>query len=100
MTEAEWLSCEDTLPMLRQLQANKNPRKWRLLACACSRVGLDTLADDERFPLALDIAEGFADDEVTDQVRREMRQKTPLRISSAMVRNLPHAPCFAHLRRT
>jgi hypothetical protein len=38
MTEAEWLACNDTTPMLRLLHGRLSERKFRLFACACGQL--------------------------------------------------------------
>ena len=38
MTEAEWLACDDTKPMLRLLHGRLSERKFRLFACACCQL--------------------------------------------------------------
>jgi hypothetical protein len=37
MTEAEWLDCSETWPMLQDLRGKTSARKLRLFACACCR---------------------------------------------------------------
>ena len=46
MTEAEWLACEDPMPMLRFLGGCVAERKLRLFAIACARLAWDHLTDD------------------------------------------------------
>ncbi len=35
MTEAEWLACDDPIPMIRFLRNRASDRKFRLFGCAC-----------------------------------------------------------------
>jgi hypothetical protein len=70
MTEAEWLACEDSLPMLRHLGKKANGRKLRLFAVACCRPLLHLLTD-ERNRLAVEVAERYADEQ---SKRIELRQ--------------------------
>ena len=60
VTEAEWLACEHSLPMLRHLGKKANGRKLRLFAVACCRPLLHLLTD-ERNRLAVEVAERYAD---------------------------------------
>ena len=60
VTEAEWLACENSLPMLRHLGKKANGRKLRLFAVACCRPLLHLLTD-ERNRLAVEVAERYAD---------------------------------------
>src|SRR5262245_27287266 len=91
MTEAEWLACEDTKPMLRYLigtdsqsvfQATSFPdargsgRKLRLFACACY-YRVDHLLPHPAARAAVEATERFADGEVSredfDHLRDEVR---------------------------
>jgi|SRR5262245_4523530 len=53
MTEAQWLTCEDYLDLLRRLRSHTGNRKWRLASFAC----LQLLPADLR---ASEIAEAIA----------------------------------------
>jgi hypothetical protein len=64
MTEAEWLACADTKPMLRYLRGRASDRKQRLFAVACCR-RLGPLLQDPRVTTALDVAERYADGAAT-----------------------------------
>ncbi len=60
MTEAEWLRCDDSVPMLEELRNRAGNRKLRLFAIAsCNRVS--SLLLDERSRSAIFTAELFAD---------------------------------------
>src|ERR1700734_2313524 len=60
MTEAEWLTCSDPVPMLRSLHDEATEGKLRLFACACCRRVWNIFAsDDER--KAVEIAELYVD---------------------------------------
>jgi hypothetical protein len=62
MTEAEWLACEDPLPMLQFLATQESDRKRRLFLVACCRRVTDIMTDGGRG--AVDAAEAFADGEI------------------------------------
>ena len=46
MTEAEWLACEDPMPMLAFLSGCGAERKMRLFTVACARLVWDRLTED------------------------------------------------------
>jgi hypothetical protein len=71
MTEAEWLACEEPLPMVAhvcaQLGATRTKigrRKLRLFSCACLRLVWDLLADP-REREAVAVCERFAEGQAT-----------------------------------
>jgi len=70
MTDAEWMACTDPEPMLKFYWRKGSKRKLRLFAVACSRAVLDWLIDNRSLK-AVEIAESFADGQVT---KRELRR--------------------------
>ena len=68
MTECEWLACTFPKVMLKFLDKNVSARKLRLFAVACARASWPALLD-ERSRTAVEIAERFADGEVTKHDR-------------------------------
>ncbi len=68
MTESEWLVCTHANAMLCFLDERRqgSPRKFRLFACACAR-RLGPLLRDERSRRAIDVAEQYADRQVSKQ---------------------------------
>jgi hypothetical protein len=70
MTEAEWLECDNPLPMLIFLRRKASQRKFRLYAVGCCRPILQ-LMPDECCRQAVAIAERFADGMATAQALRE-----------------------------
>jgi hypothetical protein len=60
MTEQEWLSGIDLLPMLVCLTSRGDGRKFRLFSCACVRKVLDRLPDSRRLR-AVEMLEDHAD---------------------------------------
>ena len=71
MTEREWLTCDDPMPMLDFLGTRASVRKLRLLACACCRRLWPHLSDKAK--RSVEVAELFADGEVSRQALREAR---------------------------
>ena len=69
MTEQDWLACSDPEVLLKWLQRSKrhrsSERKLRLFSCACCRRIWYLLAEQSRE--AVEIAEGYADGEVSDK---------------------------------
>lgn len=60
MTEAEWLTATNPMPMLEFLFGKASERKLRLFACACCRNIWDLLTD-EASRRVVEIVEGVAD---------------------------------------
>jgi hypothetical protein len=60
MTEAEWLACEEPMPMLRYMETAASDRKMRLFECACVRRVWHRVSD-ERLERVLFGLENFAD---------------------------------------
>jgi hypothetical protein len=75
MTEAEWLACTHPTPMVNFLRGKASDRKLRLLFCACCRSVWQVL-DEPLLKHAVEVAErhadGFADDQQLEVVRREI----------------------------
>lgn len=69
MTEPEWLSSTDPIPLLKRVGGRRNERKLRLFAVACCR-RMTFLADDEVSQKALTLAELFADGQLAKPQRR------------------------------
>lgn len=72
MTEVEWLVCRDPYKMTVAKQC-RNSRKRRLLACACARRALWFIQDD-RFLVAIEASEQYADGLLSDTHRRLARR--------------------------
>jgi hypothetical protein len=73
MTEAEWLACADTSPMLDFLRTSATNRKLRLFAVACCRRVWHWM-DDARSRKAVDVAEQYADGATQESERRATRR--------------------------
>jgi hypothetical protein len=73
MSESEWLSCPDPLPMLEFLRATNqaSDRKLRLFAVACSRRIWDQIDDLGRAAVA--VAEAYANGLAGDDELRAAR---------------------------
>ncbi|VTR93106.1 Uncharacterized protein OS=uncultured bacterium PE=4 SV=1 [Gemmata massiliana] len=82
MTESEWLTATDPMPMLEFLRARASDRQLRLLACACWRVVLPFFGRWCRE--AVEIAEMYADGSSTreDLLRAWQRTKKPPRTAA------------------
>ena len=74
MTEAEWLSCTDLMPMLELLRGRASDRKLRLFAAACCR-RIWHRVPDLRSRQAIEISECFIEGEASveelEGVRRD-----------------------------
>ncbi|MDY3557008.1 hypothetical protein R5W24_006191 [Gemmata sp. JC717] len=70
MTEAEWLACAHSKPMLEFLRGKVSDRNLRLFACGCCRRLLH-LMPDKRSRTALEVAERVADGLVSGPAERE-----------------------------
>jgi hypothetical protein len=68
MTEAEWASCQNPMPMLEFLRTSRkaSDRKLRLFGCACVRHIWRLLAENPS-QWAIEVAEQFADGNATQQ---------------------------------
>jgi hypothetical protein len=66
MTEAEWRSAVDPLPMLEFVRGKISDRKLRLYACACCRRMWHLLRDDGGRK-AIEASELYADRQITQQ---------------------------------
>jgi hypothetical protein len=69
MNETEWLNASDPEAMLAFLGGDVSQRKLRLFACACCRRIWDLLAD-ERSRNAVDVAQRFADGQLSGRQLR------------------------------
>jgi hypothetical protein len=72
MTEAEWMACTDTTPMLKFLRGKASGRKVRLFAVACCH-RVWALLQDEKFRGAVGTAELFADGMATSEEMSQAR---------------------------
>src|SRR5262245_46928802 len=71
MTEAEWLACDDWLPMLRHLSGRLTQRKGRLYSCAGLR-HIWGLLFDESSRAVVEVEERMADGAAsTEEIERE-----------------------------
>ncbi len=74
MTEAEWLACDDTTPMLRLLHRHMSERKFRLFACACCQLlchPFQRATYRRALATAEELAEGHLSSEEFDREQRE-----------------------------
>jgi hypothetical protein len=70
MNEAEWLACDDPLPMMEFLSGKASERKLRLFACACCR-RIWHLLKDPRSRRAAEVSEQYADGIASEAELRE-----------------------------
>lgn len=76
MTQAEWLSCDDPEEMLKSLRDRASDRKLRLFAVACCRHLLGQVSVNPWDREAVDVAERYADGEVSDVELRDAAEAT------------------------
>ena len=69
MTEAEWLACDHSMPMLRFLDGKGGERKLRLFTLGCCR-RIEQLLPDSRCRKAIDLVDAFAEAKTE---RRDLR---------------------------
>jgi hypothetical protein len=65
MTESEWLTATDPRLMLESMRGDAVDRLLRLFVCACYRRAHGTFHDDVPFPAELELAEQFAERQLT-----------------------------------
>ena|SRR5579872_1653038 len=80
MTETEWLTCTDPTPMLEFLRGKATDRKLRLLACACCRRIWHRFRD-QRSRQAVEIAEQYADEPNSHELRSALSQASVAALS-------------------
>jgi hypothetical protein len=90
MTEAEWLACDDSHGMLKELWQSASARKMRLFAVACCRSVWPQLTDP-RGRRAVEVAEQFADGTASDEDRRRARLEVHRAVGAAIGRVLSTA---------
>lgn len=66
MNEEEWLASHDPMWMLEGIEHEGSDRKFRLLGCGCCRLA-PRLLTDNRSLRAVEVAEQYADGQVTEQ---------------------------------
>jgi hypothetical protein len=76
MTEAEWLEATGTIAMLAFLKRKASERKLRLFQVACCR-RIWHLVPDTRWRDAVQVAEQYADGEVSDKRRKAVLAMIP-----------------------
>ena len=72
MTEAEWLTATDPMPMVQSLEGKASNRKLRLFAVACCRRVWHRLAA-QRNRTVVELAEAFADGLVSEEQIKQAR---------------------------
>src|ERR1700693_3263167 len=92
MTEQEWLECDDPTLMMKIVEGKTSPRKLRLLACGSCRRLWPTIRFRETRK-AVEVAERFADREVSEQDMLQAGDKARrnLRFRSAGILPLVHS---------
>ena len=73
MTEADWLTSASPSSLLKFLRLRATDRKLRLFGCACCRLFWDNLPGEWAWQ-AIEAAEQYADDQVTEIAMERIRQ--------------------------
>jgi hypothetical protein len=66
MTEAEWLACEDSQPMLEFLRDKATDRKWRLVLCQQASLDLTLQSYNADAWKSIELGEQWADGQISD----------------------------------
>jgi hypothetical protein len=98
MTEAEWLACTEPTPMLEFLGDRASSRKLRLFAVACCR-RIWHLLTDEASRRAVEVAERYADGQVTEEQLEEAGKRAGWAAAWAAHGDAAEAAAWAASRR-
>lgn len=73
MNEAQWRTGTRLHPLLEIVRRSSQPRRWRLLACACVREDWDSAPQEARE--AIEAAEAYADGQIHHNTLKRARKR-------------------------
>lgn len=96
--EADWLNCNDPVPMIQAILPIASDRKLRLFVAACARRLWDLLEDSRSCRMAVEVAELYADSTASIEELNKAHETCVHYAGSFGFSHLPAAASYADLR--